>query len=849
MSDGTVVKYGNDASSQVVETQERQLITLFPPSPALDYLWGAVQSRLGSGGGKKLGPGFLARQVVTWLVAPKTLDRPALLEALQALGLGDVCTEAARADLPALRDLLVQALTAGEDAARREAKSAAGLVAEYARSFAKRNPVRCILPSRDGASADLLGRADGSVSVVRDMVPLEKLLCTADAWAEEAGRIGLAGRVLGDLAPGIYSVLPGLLLEGFDLVGTVVPALLGAIMEGPILRQDSEGEAAPLPRFGRRGASEWHRSRSKALLQLNDLLSTVPNLVAALQGLLLYVAPHVQVQALQPTGTPAGSPGPGTYTCLTAAAQQLSRLYSRAAVEQLLLLAYLNTCTLPSTSVPAAGLAAATVELREALDVDARLAGVLGWLALQPLPKRAHRNRRADAPPDMTTLRLGSAIPLQPDRPPDASSASPPEGQAAGLEDSAALDPCISDYFDRFLASPQTAAQAGGTAHTASSSTSGSLSGLASCVLHFVAHVMCTSDPLRPLTQATVSDSVIHACTGLFQPLLQEGRLAMAVPLASLVVPGRSNYTLKFLEGLAHLNKLGTLRDPEARQRCGEEAEACLFGAAPGLGPAPKGGHAYVGRQRLMELLQIESRRLNLQPDLTGQQGELLFFYEVAVAASRRAGSLETATKLCLAAVRAATEAVPPSDSMYRPCLGHLWTQLFSLALDSKRYLDAYAAVVENPDPELQIESLRRLIGKLCVQGHVATLLTLPFSGLLDSKRDGRAVRLSLLEEAHDTLKRRAEHSDINAQPQPYKVLYSFCVTRGDYRGAALGNAGAGPPPQRGVRLAALHPPFPPPGPGRSSECPVAGGSDFAWLEDPMDPDPNTISEDYIKDS
>jgi hypothetical protein len=73
-----------------------------------DYVWEAVQSRLEAITGKRVGPGFLTWQVVTWVAAPKTLDRAALTDALQTLGLRDISHEAARSDLPALRELLAE---------------------------------------------------------------------------------------------------------------------------------------------------------------------------------------------------------------------------------------------------------------------------------------------------------------------------------------------------------------------------------------------------------------------------------------------------------------------------------------------------------------------------------------------------------------------------------------------------------------------------------------------------------------------------------------------------------------------------------------------------------------------
>lgn len=50
---------------------------------------------------------------------------------------------------------------------------------------------------------------------------------------------------------------------------------------------------------------------------------------------------------------------------------------------------------------------------RVQLEVDSRLAGVLGWLAGTPLPKKTSRKRRFVGLPDLNSLRLGPAGPAQ----------------------------------------------------------------------------------------------------------------------------------------------------------------------------------------------------------------------------------------------------------------------------------------------------------------------------------------------------------------------------------------------------------------------------------------------------
>ncbi len=78
-----------------------------------------------------------------------------------------------------------------------------------------------------------------------------------------------------------------------------------------------------------------------------------------------------------------------------------------------------------------------------------------------------------------------------------------------------------------------------------------------------------------------------------------------------------------------------------------------------------------------------------------------------------------------------------------------------------------------NPVPERQLDCLQRLLGELCSRGQIATLVSLPFAGTLDtSGRDSSSgpSLLSLGDEALKFLRRRADNAELGSRPQPYQV-------------------------------------------------------------------------------
>lgn len=120
-----------------------------------------------------------------------------------------------------------KALLSLPDAVDSEAQNVAELLLEYSRSLRDTNPVQTVLHDGDWGGAGLLSRADGSVSIVRPLVSLEELVAGVLDTREGCSAPAVVGRLLGGLLGALPAVVPGLLLEGFDLAREVIPGLFG----------------------------------------------------------------------------------------------------------------------------------------------------------------------------------------------------------------------------------------------------------------------------------------------------------------------------------------------------------------------------------------------------------------------------------------------------------------------------------------------------------------------------------------------------------------------------------------------------------------------------------------------
>lgn len=124
-------------------------------------------------------------------------------------------------------------------------------------------------------------------------------------------------------------------------------------------------------------------------------------------------------------------------------------------------------------------------------------------------------------------------------------------------------------------------------------------------------------------------------------------------------------------------------------------------------------------------------------------------------------------------------------DEKRRQRAGRLWSAVFTFCLQTGDYDEAYAAILANGVPELQVDGVHQLVKELCEKGELATLCALPFAQTSLVARSGTSYWTSMLDEAILALRRRATNLDIDTKPQPYKVLYDFQVSRGNYQAAA----------------------------------------------------------------
>ncbi len=127
---------------------------------------------------------------------------------------------------------------------------------------------------------------------------------------------------------------------------------------------------------------------------------------------------------------------------------------------------------------------------------------------------------------------------------------------------------------------------------------------------------------------------------------------------------------------------------------------------------------------------------------------------------------------------------------------GRLWSNVFAYSCGLRRWGDAYAALVSNPDAQQALECLRRLVHELCEAGELGALCALPLAGALvvpaagggnggggggggaglgseagglQREAEEEVTLVTLRAEAVAALQRRAVNSELTLQPQPYK--------------------------------------------------------------------------------
>ncbi|OJT13189.1 Nuclear pore complex protein Nup160 [Trametes pubescens] len=100
-----------------------------------------------------------------------------------------------------------------------------------------------------------------------------------------------------------------------------------------------------------------------------------------------------------------------------------------------------------------------------------------------------------------------------------------------------------------------------------------------------------------------------------------------------------------------------------------------------------------------------------------------------------------------------------------------LWHSVIKGLTDLGQYEDAYAALVSAPYERLRRDCISQLLYRMCEENAVDRLMALNFAGLAD--------------EVEDALAFKARNADPRIRPFYSRILYTWYVSRGDYRNAA----------------------------------------------------------------
>ncbi|EIE23821.1 hypothetical protein COCSUDRAFT_83696 [Coccomyxa subellipsoidea C-169] len=726
-------------------------------------LWRSVTMKIEQSSGQPLPAGLPARHFVGQLLIPGGFSHRALHAALTAVGrptaLPDLTSrpvaELQQLTLKAVREraadvgqfAAVHALLRGYWGALSAAQRPLGLLqgGPSAPSVVRGGPTLGLLRPAGAAAAHAAGLA----------VPGHPAPSQAFQW------VALASAKLRDLlGPYVHSMASQLLAEGLPVGQAIMPALVHAIAVGPTRDASMGGARAGAQAHAAEVQRQWRRQRSRLALEIGALLEPIRSpeeVFASYAGLMSTTSLQ------QPSAPPASQAALPAAGFLAAVARDEAAAAADGARDLLLLLAYLGNVrslgSFPSHSGQAQSSTAWQSRIAGKAEEAMRRAEIVRWLCTAPAAAKDAAS--SDPAVLMHQLRLGRD---------SRATALPPMHKVHDRTLAEALLPIFT------LGLGARATPAGGPAAAGTE--------FASALLH-----------------AGLSESPEGAEEA---GLKQQKQLPLLLPLLQLAGPTSDEPGLQFLKGYALLDGLRSVTDPAQRQRRLDEAAGPLFRAAADLAaPASDAGKESFVRGLLG----------GLAADLTGSykpegpEAERLQYYEVLMLVCERLGCPEGAARFAQAAVRqvdvahpAAGNAVTDSSASARAVReGRLWSNLFVYSLDAGRFEAAYAAMHANPVPERQLDCLQRLLGDLCARGAIASLVALPFAGTLDvggtsppSSSGGPpygggrgAAILSLADEAASFLRRRADNAELGARPQPYQVLYDFCVARSDYRQAA----------------------------------------------------------------
>ncbi|OXB37292.1 hypothetical protein LQV05_003644 [Cryptococcus neoformans] len=200
-----------------------------------------------------------------------------------------------------------------------------------------------------------------------------------------------------------------------------------------------------------------------------------------------------------------------------------------------------------------------------------------------------------------------------------------------------------------------------------------------------------------------------------------------------------------------------------------------LAGAYSDLYPLSSGiaylkGRAYLeagvleGAMQYLEKAAAGCKDGSLAPILPSTSGpnSLSSYYSEVCDAFKAHGIPRAAARFGQLAIDTAIRGAPPTKD--------LWTKVFMAHLELSLYEEAYVVLTSLPFMDMKRDFLGHLISEMCEKNEVGRLNSLGFIGF---QRD-----------VEELLRFKARNSDPLRRPNYYKVLYSWHVTRGDYRSA-----------------------------------------------------------------
>ncbi|KAI0317893.1 hypothetical protein OF83DRAFT_1171570 [Amylostereum chailletii] len=101
-----------------------------------------------------------------------------------------------------------------------------------------------------------------------------------------------------------------------------------------------------------------------------------------------------------------------------------------------------------------------------------------------------------------------------------------------------------------------------------------------------------------------------------------------------------------------------------------------------------------------------------------------------------------------------------------------LWHAIIKGSLDLGYWDDAYSALMATPHDRLRRDCARQLVYRMCEEHAIEQLVSFSFTGISD--------------EVVESLSFKARNADPRARPSYSRILYTWYVSRGDYRNAAL---------------------------------------------------------------